>query len=110
MKRCLILGCSESKIETAGKIPALDRYDGPPFRVLRRFLTDVPPSDPRRQLDVFVLSAEYGLIKEEQEIPVYDQRMTPQRAGELQPDVLRIFQEKIASQNYEELFLSMGKS
>jgi hypothetical protein len=109
MKRCLILGCSEAKIDTAGKLPALDRYDGPPFRVLRQFLSGVPLSDPRRQLDVFVLSAEYGLIKGDHCIPVYDQRMTPQRAAELQPDVLRIFQEKIVPQNYGELFLSMGK-
>lgn len=33
--RLLILGCSRRKMPGAGDLKAVDRYDGPPFRVLR---------------------------------------------------------------------------
>jgi hypothetical protein len=110
MKRCLILGCSETKIKTPAKLMALHRYDGPTFRVLRRFLADVWSTSARPDLEIFVLSAEFGLIKGEHLIPVYDRRMTPRRAEELRPAVLNTFKHQIASQNYTELFLSMGKT
>ncbi len=109
MKRCLILGCSETKINTPDDIPAIDRYDGPAFRVLRRFLANESPTHQADSLDVFILSAEYGLITGEQDIPVYDQRMTEHRAKELHADVLDIFKQKISDHYYTELFLSMGK-
>ncbi len=110
MKRCLIIGCSQTKINTPGDIPAIERYDGPAFRVLRRFLANESPRHQADQLDVFILSAEYGLIEGKKEVPVYDRRMTQQRAGEIHDDVLNTFKQKITGQNYTELFLSMGKT
>lgn len=38
--------------------------------------------------DVYILSAQYGLISSEQPIDYYEQRMTAQRAEELRPRVL----------------------
>ncbi len=76
MKRCLILGCSETKVATPDNVPAIDRYDGPPFRVLRRFLADRSPMNPKSDLDVFILSAQFGLIRDEQPIPIYDRHMS----------------------------------
>lgn len=110
MKRCLIIGCSEAKLDTPGDIPAIERYDGPPFRVLRRFLKNGPPGNSHGELTVFILSAEFGLIRGEQLIPVYDRRMTNLRAEELRSGVLEVFKDKIAGQDYTELFLSMGKT
>ncbi|WP_054853327.1 hypothetical protein [Vulcanisaeta distributa] len=43
--------------------PALDMYDGPEFRILRRF---------RSCVDVFILSARYGIISGERRIIPYD--------------------------------------
>lgn len=110
MKRCLIIGCSQTKINTPGDISAIERYDGPAFRVLRRFLATGSPLHQADQLDVFVLSAEYGLIEGKKEVPVYDRRMTQQRAEEIHTEVLNIFKQQIADQPYTELFLSMGKT
>jgi hypothetical protein len=36
--RMLILACSQRKLLDEGLLPAVERYDDPAFRVLRRFL------------------------------------------------------------------------
>ena len=39
-KRLLILGCADRKRDSSGLLPALDRYDGPAYRVIRNFLRE----------------------------------------------------------------------
>jgi hypothetical protein len=91
-RRLLILSCSQRKRSDPGLLPAIERYDGPAFRVLRRFLREQPGV---AGLDVFVLSAAYGLIPAEYPIAEYDQVMTPQRAAELHDEMLAIFSKLI---------------
>jgi hypothetical protein len=74
--RLLILACSQRKRPDAELLPALERYDGPAFRVLRRFLRSRAPDPP----DVLILSAEHGLIPRDLPIAAYDRKMTPARA------------------------------
>jgi hypothetical protein len=107
MTRCLILSCTQAKRGDERPLPALERYDGPAFRVVRRFLREADPA--LRDVDVYALSARYGLISANQCIADYDQRMTPARAAELCPEVLAWLQE-ILSQRYAEVFLSLGRS
>lgn len=76
----LILGCSMTKLQTPGVLPAVERYDGPLYRVLRSFLRK---SMWPKRLSVAVLSARYGLIGGLTPIEYYNQRMDPQRAAEL---------------------------
>jgi hypothetical protein len=80
----LILACSRRKRPDEGLLPAIERYDGPAFRVLRRFLRERSSEAP----DVLILSAEHGLIAHDLPIAVYDREMTPARARELRPLVL----------------------
>lgn len=76
----LILGCSARKHPVDGPLPALTRYDGPHYRVLRSFLRkNVWPTN----LSLGVLSAEYGLIGGLAPIANYDQRMSRERAIDL---------------------------
>jgi len=81
----VVMGCSATKCEVEGHLPAISLYDGPTFRVLRSFLS-------RRQwpssLSVAVLSAQHGLIGALTQIAHYDRRMTPQRAKDLYPEVM----------------------
>ena len=107
MTRCLILSCTQAKRSDDGLLPALERYDGPTFRVVRRFLADADPV--LRDVDVYVLSARYNLIIAGQRIANYDQRITPTRAAELRPQALARLQE-ILSQGYAEVFLSLSRS
>jgi len=107
MARCLILSCTQAKRRDDGLLLALERYDGPTFRVVRRFLLEADPA--LRDIDIYVLSARYGLIAADTRISDYDQRMTPARAAELRPEVLARLQE-ILSRGYTEVFLSLGRS
>ncbi len=81
--RVLILSCTATKRPDAGLLPALERYDGPTFRVLRRYLRDQPTDPP----DIHVLSAEFGLISAAYPIPYYDRAMTRIRAHEMRVPV-----------------------
>jgi hypothetical protein len=79
-KQLVVLGCSSTKVETEGALPAINLYDGPTYRVFRSYLRDYHWPD---RLSVAVLSAKYGIIGGLSNICTYDQRMTRQRATEL---------------------------
>lgn len=81
--RLLLLGCARTKIQHPHLLPALERYDGPTFRLLRRYSL----LRPDQSLRVHVLSAEFGLISAHELIPHYDRRMTTARACELRTGV-----------------------
>ncbi len=109
MNRLLILSCSKRKRADPELLPALDRYDGPAFRVLRRYL----PSHGPEALDAYIISAGFGLIPSHTPIPNYDQTMTSQRAELLRPgivDKLRtILGSDLARSSPPELFVWSGE-
>ena len=106
--RLLILSCSQRKHSTQGLLPALQRYDGPAYRVMNKFMR-VHPSE-MTSLDVYILSAKFGLISACKPIPHYDRRMTLQRAKELQPRTQPELKRILSGRQYDELFISMGKA
>lgn len=83
MNRTLILACSATKARSCpgGKIPAIERYDGPAWRTLRANIAGVPAG--QLDLEIFALSAEHGLIDDGFPIEDYDRRMTSARSREL---------------------------
>src|ERR1700693_6189826 len=85
MNRLLIVACSKRKKPTNKQMPAIERYDGPAFRVLRKFLREQQGPVPR----VLILSGKYGLIDAVTPIRDYDFRMTPATADALRPAVLK---------------------
>jgi uncharacterized protein DUF6884 len=103
--RLLILSCSQRKRPDEQLLPALERYDGPAFRVLRRFLREKPSEAP----DVLILSAEHGLISQDTPIAVYDRKMTPARAHELRPLVLTDLNRLTNSRLSSEILVFAGK-
>lgn len=105
--RLLILSCSQRKRSNRGLLPALERYDGPAYRVLNKFL-QVHPSE-KQSLDLYILSARFGLISDSKQIPNYDRRMTPQRVEELQQPTLSELEKILNRKQYQEFFISMGK-
>jgi len=85
-KQLLVLGCSQVKREASGLLPAIDRYDGSSYRVLRNYLRQREwPSN----LSVAVLSAKYGLVGGLTGIEDYDERMTTLRSSEWAPQCLQ---------------------
>ena len=83
-KQLIVLGCSAIKRKSDSLLPAISLYDGPTFRVLRSFLREFHwPTN----LSVAVLSAKYGIIGSLSPISTYDQRMTRERAAELNGEI-----------------------
>ena len=103
--RMLILACSQRKRSDEGLLPAVERYDGPAFRVLRRFLRGGSSKAPV----VLILSAEHGLIPHDLPIAAYDRRMTPARARELRPLVLAELDRMIDSCSSPEILVVAGR-
>ena len=106
-KRLLILSCSQRKSASSDLLPAIERYNGPLFFVLRRFIRECPRQT--RHLDVYILSAAYGLIPGDFPTPSYDQKMNTLRAVELQPQVETTFS-NILQNNYASICFVLGKT
>lgn len=105
--RLLILSCSQRKKLITNRLSAFERYDGPLFQVLRKFQTN--RAEQAENLDVFILSAKFGLIPANKKIPLYDQPMTPQRATKLNPQVIAEISRIFAGKRYQEIFVCLGK-
>lgn len=101
----LIVACSQRKRDSPGLMPAIERYDGPSFRLIRRFLRsgmDAPT--------IAILSAEFGLILGDRPIPWYDRRMTAERARILGTDVGENLRVIICTNTFREIFVCMGRT
>jgi len=94
MYRFLLLSCSQRKNLASGLLPAIERYDGPAFQVLRKYCKTDNANLPL----TYILSAEYALIPADRPIELYDRKMTPDRASELQPVVKQQLNEIISKQ------------
>jgi len=62
-----------------------------------------------QNLDLLILSAEYGLTDPDQFIRPYDRRMTPQRAAELAGKVAGVLRMRLSRITYDEIFVNAGK-
>lgn len=105
MDRLLILSCSERKDSATDRMPAIDRYDGPVFRVLRKYLRECSPEAPT----VVIVSAKYGLIESNRRIPAYDCSMSAARAKQLRPHVLAAVRQILAARKWQEVGVCAGR-
>lgn len=115
MNYLLIISCSQRKVETDGFVPAIDRYDGPTYRCLRKFRDRNLDNRFPNNLRILILSAKFGLIHPETEIPAYDLKMTTERAEEIRHEVkldlyhcLHFY--KIAYGGMDQVFINLGKT
>lgn len=106
--RLLILSCSQKKKVDSEFLPAIDRYDGPAYQLLRKYLRKT--HQPIYKLDIYILSAKFGLIASDIEIPFYDQLMTDRRADELKTPVFQHVRDLLTNRKYKEVFISGGKN
>ena len=95
MKRLVILSWSQRKVQDKFLMPAMDRYDGPAYKIVRKYLGAVP--DARTYDEFLILSAEFGLIPDSRRIPYYDRRMTVERAEELHKQTLHTLKPILSS-------------
>lgn len=108
MNYLLIISCSQRKVETAELMPAIDLYDGPVYRMLRKMYRE----GRLLSIDTLIISAKYGLIGCRERIYTYDQRITPERADELRPSTLWKLQTFMENRigGFDQCFLNLGKN
>ena len=106
MRYLLLISCSERKRFDANSFAAIDVYDGPVYRTLRKLRREgVAP----KKTDVFIISAKYELIPCQKPIDTYDQKMIPERAAELAPEVQDRLKQHIRIRDYDQVFINLGK-
>ena len=103
--RLLLLGCSQKKHPRLSTMPAFQRYDGPAYRVFRKFIRDHCPEE----IDLYILSTAHGIISGDLLIGDYDQKLTPERAAQLKPYIREGLTQILARERYDEIFVGMGK-
>lgn len=107
MSSMLLIACSGRKSQVKGRIPALNRYDGVSYKIIRKLQREGHyPSD----LDIKILSAEYGLIDANTLIPFYDRKMNKKRAEELHKETLEKISTLFKGKKYSKLFINLGKN
>lgn len=105
-RRLLIVACSASKNPARKQLPALERYTGGTFKVIKRLMRlEQYPHD----VDLLIISANYGLIRDDQPIPNYNLRMTPQGAREQAERNRVALRTIVEATEYREVFISAGK-
>ena len=102
----MILSCSNAKKKSKGSLPAIERYDGINYRIIKKLQREGNfPAD----LDVVIISAKYGFLTPDIPIEYYDQKMTKERALELQSKVSSKLNEFLQNNGYSEIFVNLGK-
>ncbi len=101
----LIISCSKRKVRFDSPHAAFEVYDGVTFRVLKKIQQDdMWPDD----LDILILSTEFGLIQSGSLITYYDREMTNNRAEELHEDVSSSLLKFIRINGHSEVVLNLG--
>ncbi len=106
-KSLLVVACSRRKRRTDGAVPAMERYDGVNYRILRKVARE---GRWPQGVDLLILSAKHGLLEPGACIEDYDQSMTPEQARALWPDVSAGLARRVGRHGYEEVFLNLGRS
>ena len=101
----LILGCSDKKTKNPNfdEMPALEIYDGPNYRVLRKFLRENgwPPG-----LIIKIISAKHKIIDATELIEPYNERLDKKAAKDIRQEVM---QELAELKLPKTVFINMGK-
>ncbi|MGE0131938.1 MAG: DUF6884 domain-containing protein [Blastocatellales bacterium] len=106
-RRLLVISCSRKKKTISGLLPALERYDGPTFQVVRKYIASCPAE--ARKLDIHILSARFGLIPSNKPVICYDTRMTRQAAGIMNRQALSTLRKVLLRRDYKQLFVTVGR-
>jgi hypothetical protein len=101
----LILGCSARKRSTTEMLPAIERYDGPLYRVLRKSLREGTAPQP---LDILIISARYGLLRASDQVECYDQRMTRDLAAQMREEIGLRLAAELSGKTYSHAHISLG--
>ncbi len=104
----LLLSCSSKKVPTEKPVRAVELYNGVFFSVYKKALKKTPSLSSRIRL--IIVSAKYGLIKDTDEISLYDMKMTAKIAVQQQSCNTAKLQSLLETETVESLTIVMGKA
>jgi len=105
--RLLIISSSKRQKKDKSPLPALERYDGFMFRILKKLKRENKlPAD----LDIIIISSKFGLLKPEDKVPYVNHMMTFLQAREVKNKFLNEFKKLFDKKNYSEIFVNLGAS
>ena len=103
--RLLLLACSERKFNVPHEVPAWDLYDGVAFRLVKALERKEGQS---ADLDIRILSAEYGILSPSSVVRTYNRKMTMKRAKQIGPDIRKDLKATNENNKYGEIFIFAG--
>lgn len=103
-KKLLVVSCSQRKKIEMSRMPAIELYDGPMFRMIRKHKPFF-----YNGIDLLIVSAKYGLIQPSAKISNYDKRLSLEQIPKLRKETLTRLEKFLKNENYNEIMLSMGK-
>lgn len=107
MNRLLIISCSQRKVKSPELLPAIDRYDGPTYRILRKLRRE---NRFPRKVNILIISARYALLHYNEPIIDYDLPMTIRRADQIAPVIQSELRGLLnLKPRYEQIFINLGK-
>jgi len=105
--RLLVISCSQKKTAVSNPAPAMDLYDGPIFRMLRKMIReDAFPNN----IHILIISTKYGLLNLYDLIEWYDEKMTKERANKLKRAITDSLNELLMPHSFTEVFANLGEN
>ena len=105
MSSLLIQSCSQTKNRPTEAVPALDLYTGYFFKIIKKAIRE---GEFDENIDLCILSAEYGIIESDEEVSWYDRRIDSERAKEIAPKVAQELA-RIVDSSYDKLLINVGR-
>lgn len=106
MSSLLVQSCSATKQNVDNPVQAIDLYDGYFFKIIKKA---VRADQFEPGLDIIIISAKHGVVEPDEEIEYYDRRMATELANELNEDVVSAVASKVREDNYDEVWVNLGK-
>jgi hypothetical protein len=101
-RRLLVVACSATKSNAAGEMPAIERYNGAYYQMVKGHQGELP--------EIVILSAEHGFIRADTPIQDYDRMMDKARAAELLPNAHHHLGAALEHEQYDEVLIAAGKA
>lgn len=100
----LIIACSARKKHVARAIPAIELYDGPAYRILRKRLNRTS-----NKLAIWVLSAKHGLTWADSPIFWYDEHLKNDKLQLVKRDVESFIERNAKPLSFDSIYIWAGK-
>jgi cytoplasmic iron level regulating protein YaaA (DUF328/UPF0246 family) len=106
MNYLLVQSCSATKQKVEQPVPAIELYDGYFYRIIKN---SAQYEDGCLDIDLRIISAKHGLLRPNNEISYYEQRMNTERARELRGDIVSELKKEIEDNDYKRVIVNLGK-